>query len=344
MLLLDDSIDEKLVCKEYKPISEAYREELFENFKREIKILFQINHPNLVRYFNHYIYPDKKTGYYLMEYIHGDIIEDYIPKFPQRTNEIFRQLINGFHYLESQGILHRDIRPGNIMVCEDHQLKIIDLGFGKKIQNSSDFERSVSLNWCCDVPPGEFQEQKYDFRTEVYFVGKLFEGLFRKNHIENFRYHAVLSSMCNAMPDERIGTFSDVLKKIQNEGFSEDNLSNSELQNYRDFSEKISEHIVRIEENAKYISDVRDVQSMLEDVLRRVSFEVNVPDFNVIIRCFVDGSFQSNRDGFPVDCLRNMVRLMQSSSMERRRQILDNLQTKLDAIGRYNEEDFRFSY
>ena len=220
MLLLDASIEENLVCKEYKPNSEARREELFENFKREIKSLFQTNHPNLVRYFNHYLDPDQKTGFILMEYINGDMIDRYLSKFPQRVNELFRQLIDGFHYLESEGILHRDIRPENIMVCEDHQLKIIDLGFSKKIQASSDFRKSVTLNWWCDVPPDEFKEQKYDFRTEVYFVGKLFEGLVLNNCIENFRHHAVLSSMCNTMPNERIGTFSDVLKKIQKEGFS----------------------------------------------------------------------------------------------------------------------------
>lgn len=107
----------------------------------------------------------------------------------------------------------------------------------------------------------------------------------------------------------------------------------------------MSEHIAWIQEDAKYVSDVRDVQSRLENVLQRVSFEVNVPDCSIIIRCFIDGSYHChNKDGFPVESLRKMVYLMQSSSMEIRHQILENLQTKLDAIERSSEEDFGFSY
>ena len=73
-------------------------------------------------------------------------------------------------------MLHRDIRAGNLLVDNDGQLKIIDLGFGKQVNTSLDFDKSITLNWWC-ATPDEFRFKRYDFGTEVYFVGKLFEQL-----------------------------------------------------------------------------------------------------------------------------------------------------------------------
>jgi serine/threonine-protein kinase len=58
ILLRDDQIDEYFVCKKYLPYSESQRESLFTNFVREIKLLHQIHHPNVVRVFNYYLYPE----------------------------------------------------------------------------------------------------------------------------------------------------------------------------------------------------------------------------------------------------------------------------------------------
>src|SRR5687768_13144746 len=71
VLLHDEVIDERYVCKKYQPYSERFRAELFENFKREIKLLHRLHHKNVVRVFNHYLYPDVFTGYILMEFVDG---------------------------------------------------------------------------------------------------------------------------------------------------------------------------------------------------------------------------------------------------------------------------------
>lgn len=70
------------------------------------------------------------------------------------------------------------------MVRSDGILKIIDLGFGKSIDNSQGFDKSITLNWWCDTPE-EFRESKYDYQTEVYFVGKLFEGIIQEHEISD---------------------------------------------------------------------------------------------------------------------------------------------------------------
>ena len=69
VLLHDDSIDEDFVCKKYVPYYDYYKEECYKRFVDEIKILYKMNHPRIVRVFNYYLYPDQWTGYILMELI-----------------------------------------------------------------------------------------------------------------------------------------------------------------------------------------------------------------------------------------------------------------------------------
>ena len=196
VLLYDDQIDEHFVCKKHIPYSEGHRQELFAGFTREVKLLHRVLHQNVVRVFNYYLYPEQLTGYILMEHVNGLEIDDHLAQNPEQTNDLFLQAVAGFGYLERAGILHRDIRPGNLMVREDGVLKIIDLGFGKKIEHTADFDKSISLNWWCE-PPLEFQTARYDFTTEVYFVGKLFQRIIQDNQLARFKYLDVLAAMCN---------------------------------------------------------------------------------------------------------------------------------------------------
>lgn len=158
VVLYDEVIGESFVCKKYAPIHEPLKRELFDNFVREIKLLHVLNHPNVVRVFNYYLYPDKLAGYILMELVRGTDIEEYLNTNPEQANQVFLQTVDGFNHLEKHGILHRDIRPQNILVSDDGLIKIIDFGFGKRIVTKHDFGKSITLNWWCE-PPLEFGNQ-----------------------------------------------------------------------------------------------------------------------------------------------------------------------------------------
>jgi serine/threonine protein kinase len=149
VLLFDEQIDEYFVCKKYQPFSESQRETLFKNFVGEIKLLHQLHHANVVRVFNYYLYPESLAGYILMEFVDGSDIEEFVKVHPEQCNELFVQAISGFAYLERSGILHRDIRPMNLLVSREGRLKIIDLGFGKRVRVTADFAKSITLNWWC---------------------------------------------------------------------------------------------------------------------------------------------------------------------------------------------------
>ena len=337
VLLYDDQIDESFVCKKFAPCSEDTRQELFFNFVRETKILHRVYHENVVRVFNCYLYPEDFTGYILMEFVEGSDIEDYLAKSPERINELFLQAIAGFRYLESKSILHRDIRPQNLMVRADGIVKIIDFGFGKLVRESKDFDKSISLNWWCELPR-EFSDGIYDFKTEVYFVGKLFEGIIQDNSIDHFKYPRMLANMCQRDPDNRVRGFAEIEKAIQDDRFYEIGFAEEEMAIYRTFADSLAAHVTKIESEAKYQDDVDRVQMGLENVYRSVMLEDTVPDSGAVLRCLLNGGFYYTKAGLPVQAVKEFVRLLKSSSPEKKRIILLNVHTRLDAVSRYDDQ------
>lgn len=283
VLLRDDVLNEAFVCKKYSPFYEEHKKHLFDNFVREIKLLHQIYHKNIVRIFNYYLYPELFSGYILMEHVDGKDIEEYLRTSPEQVNEIFLQTIEGFCHLEANNILHRDIRPQNLLVHEDGTVKIIDLGFGKQVQESADFDKSISLNWWC-APPAEFSQSTYDFRTEVYFVGKLFEKLIREHNIGQFNYKNILVKMCTHDPQARAFSFFDIQKSIKNDLFLHIAFEDDELIFYREFADATENAISKIENGTKYIDDVERIKVQLEIAYRNCMLEETVPDSATILR------------------------------------------------------------
>lgn len=334
VILRDDIIDELFVCKKYSPYYEEHKNELFGNFLREIKLLHDVYHQNIVRIFNYHLYPEKSTGYILMEYIDGSDLDGYIKKNPSTLTDIFSQTIKGFCHLESRNILHRDIRPMNLMVTNDGTVKIIDLGFGKRVEAPDDFDKSISLNWWCE-PPKEFSEKSYTFSTEVYFVGKLFEKIIQELSIEDFKHRSTIRKMCQPDPQSRFGSFHDVERDMLSNKLSEIEFFGHERSSYRNFADSLAQAVVKIENGTKYTDDHEKIASRLESAYRNFMLEDSIPDCSPILRCFLDGGFTYRKSGFHTTSVKNFLSLIKSSSDEKKRIIVANIQSRLDALERY---------
>lgn len=338
VLLHDDQIDQYFVCKKYVPYASSMRRELFANFVREVKLLHHVYHDNVVRVFNYYLYPDELAGYLLMEYVEGKSIDDFLASSPETVNEAFLQAVTAFSHLERSGILHRDVRPTNILIRDDGVLKVIDLGFGKRVDTSDDFDKSITLNWWCETP-NEFAESKYDFRTEVYFVGKLFERIIQNNAISHFKYTDLLRRMCQKAPAARVATFSQIEALVRKDPFLEIDFGEEEVDTYREFASAIARQVTKIERSAKYVADPTRIQTQLNEVYRGFMLEEYVPDSATVLRCLIEGTYYYHRAGLEVATVRKMLMLLKSSTEEKQRIILANLHTRLDAIQRYETPD-----
>lgn len=344
VLLFDSDIDEQFVCKKYSPIHESMKEEFFKNFVREIKLLHLLNHQNVVRVFNYYLYPEQQTGYILMEYVRGFDIEGYLSKHPEDVNEVFVQVIEGFTHLEKNQILHRDIRPQNVMVTDEGIVKIIDFGFGKQTVNPEDFGKSITLNWWCEPPP-EFKESIYDYKTEVYFVGKLFEKIISDRNIEHFKHMSLLGRMCVATTHARIAYFADVRKELLSEKFFDIGFNDAELDAYREFSSSLYNAVSKIESSTKYYDEIGEIQVKIEECYKKIMLEEYVPNSSLVLNCFINGSYHYDTHySIRVDVLKAFIDLFRTASREKKNIIIGNIQTKLDAVKKYSKPATPFDF
>jgi serine/threonine protein kinase len=338
VLLRDKYLNELFVCKKYQPYDETERPVLFEHFVRETKILYKLHHPKVVRVFNSYLYPEKFAGYILMEYVDGSDIDVFIRHTPDAINDLFVQAVDGFAYLEKCGVLHRDIRPGNLMVTIDGDLKIIDLGFAKKIGEPADFKKSITLNWWATAPK-EFSDAQYDFTTEVYFLGKLFEGLINQNDIGKFKYGDVLVEMCRHDREFRISSFSEVAKRIRTEQMSKMSFGEDAKRIYRVFADELTRQLTKIDFMSSYRS-VDEIIDKLAAAHRNFMLEEHVPDSSVVIGCFIEGSyFYRGRPNIQVKVVFDFLSLLRSLNPELRQIVIANLENRLDAIERHVPDD-----
>jgi serine/threonine protein kinase len=338
VLLNDPIIGERFVCKKYAPMYEELTDELYGNFVEEIKLLHLLNHPNIVRVFNYYLYPEEKTGYILMEHVLGSDIEDYLKSNPENINTIFSQAIEAFFHLETNDILHRDIRPMNILVSNEGGVKVIDFGFGKKITETRNFDKSISLNWWCE-PPNEFKSNTYNHTTEVYFVGKLFENIILENQIEQFSYKNLVSRMVARDPENRISLFSEVRKEMFSGAFADIEFGPFELDAYRNFADQLTMVLSKVERSSKYIESPADIIRKLEECYKTIMLEEYAPTNSVVIKAFISGAYYySTRSFFQVATIRRFLELLRHSSSAKRNIIVANLKTRLDSLERYDDQ------
>jgi serine/threonine-protein kinase len=268
-----------------------------------------------------------------MEYVDGTDIQEYLKVNPDKINDVFIQTIQGFRHLEEFKILHRDIRPQNIMVNEGGTLKIIDFGFGKQIEfQNENFDKSISLNWRY-TPPSEFNDHIYDFKTEIYFVGKLFEEIIRENGIESFGFTKVLNRMILSNYDSRITSFFDVDREVLSSKSSTIEFDQWDKRTYLEFADSLMKVYAKLYSNAEYISEVNIVIKNLEDAYNASMLETVLQNNALIAKCFVKGNYTIFiKQYFYISTIGNFIKFFKFQPVEKQKIILNNLWQRLDTI------------
>jgi len=338
VLLEDETISEQFVCKKYSPDNPLHKEQYFPYFINEIKILHSLYHRNIVRVFNYFLYPSEYTGYILMEFVKGEKISDFLRKNPDKLNDVFIQVVEGFKYLEDNKVLHRDIRPDNILVSEDGIVKIIDFGFGKKFEIEGDNSKSISLNWRYSVPE-EFSQKKYDSITEVYFVGKLFEEIISDNNLSNFGYFHILQKMINKSYSSRTQSFFEIQRSIITDKLVKTRFSSKEKSTYMSMGEAISSVLAEITPGVEYLNDIEFIILNLDNLYKDSMLETYIQNPNYLIRCFMKGKYTYWKTvKIQVSVLKEFITFFKSVTKDKQKIVLNNIWKRLDAVDRKKEK------
>jgi serine/threonine-protein kinase len=279
-----------------------------------------------------------------MEFIEGLEIDSYLEKYPENINNIFEQVIDGFVYLEENSILHRDIRPSNIMVDNNHNVKIIDFGFGKQQDFIHDDKKSISLNWWGGEIPNDFKKNRYDVKTEIFFIAKLFQKIIETID-SSFKYESLLSKMSKVDDSERIDSFQTILKDIKETINSIDLFNDAEKSIYQNFANGFSKIIYEKEYSAKLIMNSDVIIKNLELLHQKTMLEDSIQG-REISKIFISGNYrylgyQDMQSWIMIDFLNFFKNL----SKEKQNIVLYNLETRFDRIKsfyNFNDDDIPF--
>lgn len=148
-------------------------------FKREAQILTNLNSPNIVKIYD---WGELDNLYYIiMEYVSGKTLKNIIETRgnidPETTIKYAIQVCNALQIAHSKGLIHRDIKPQNILITSDGILKITDFGIAKF--TSEDATKTISiLGTAHYISPEHLEGKVLDARSDIYSLGiVLFEML-----------------------------------------------------------------------------------------------------------------------------------------------------------------------
>lgn len=149
--------------------SMALDSDFFETFRKEAETIATLNHEHIVRVYDiEHVY---KTVFIIMEYLSGITLRQIISqgfRLPlSRVLKILTQIAAALDYAHGQGVVHQDVKPGNIFVQEDDRVKIVDFGLATPIGGCSDDLPGTPYY----MAPEQIEGDPVDARTDIYSLG-----------------------------------------------------------------------------------------------------------------------------------------------------------------------------
>ncbi len=158
-----------------KILREEYldNEEFCRRFRNESRAIALLNHPNIVKIFD--VCNSPSLQYIVMEYIDGISLKDYIEQ--QRVVRVKEavhfttQILRALMHAHSKGIVHRDIKPQNIMLLPNGRIKVTDFGIARLITSQTSTMTDKAIGSVHYIAPEQARGAVTDARADLYSVG-----------------------------------------------------------------------------------------------------------------------------------------------------------------------------
>jgi serine/threonine protein kinase len=165
----------KILSKEAHQLQKKNKNEVIDQFIREAQATSALSHPNIVQIYDvgYTLFEDQEVYYFSMEYCSKGSLQDLlgsIGKFSWKDSlPLILQTAEGLAYAETKRIIHRDIKPDNLMVTADHILKIGDLGLACTLGENS--REEAIFGTAHFISPEQAQGKPLDHRADLYSLG-----------------------------------------------------------------------------------------------------------------------------------------------------------------------------
>ena len=181
---------DRLVAVKVLPEHLAGNPDALARFEREAKALAALNHANILAIHDFAIHRD--TTYVVMELLEGESLLTRLakgPLSPRRATELAIQMARGLAAAHENGVVHRDLKPGNVWITKEEGLKILDFGLSKRLPSVSTALDSVSptgtapgsltkqgtiLGTVAYMSPEQVRGESVDVRSDLFSFGVVF--------------------------------------------------------------------------------------------------------------------------------------------------------------------------
>lgn len=176
-----DTVNQRPVA--IKMLRDEYvdNEDFLRRFRNESKAIYSLNHPHIVKIYD--VILTSKNPVIVMEYVDGITLKDYIDKKGivevQPAVALAIQLLAALQHAHDNGIVHRDVKPQNVMVLTDGTIKVMDFGIARFAMSQSRTLTNRAIGSVHYISPEQARgDEAIDIRADIYSVGViLFEML-----------------------------------------------------------------------------------------------------------------------------------------------------------------------
>ncbi|UCE39868.1 MAG: protein kinase [Candidatus Aminicenantes bacterium] len=177
--VFDRKIEDKVALKVLAP-EIAGDEKTIERFRNELKLARKVSHRNVCRMYD--LSEEEKTPFITMEFVPGENLKSLIKRVGQlsktKTLSIAKQVCEGLTEAHRLGVVHRDLKPQNVMVDSEGNARIMDFGIARSIRTKSITETGMIIGTPEYMSPEQVEGVGVDHQSDIYSLGViLFEML-----------------------------------------------------------------------------------------------------------------------------------------------------------------------
>ena len=168
-----DNIDDRMVSIKVLKDEFLANEEFRRRFKNESKAIAVLSHPNIVKVYD--VSLGDKLQYIVMEYVEGITLKEYIEQqgvIPWKEAVHFTtQILRALQHAHDKGIVHRDIKPQNIMLLENGSIKVTDFGIARFSRGETRTMTEAAIGSVHYISPEQARGETTDDKADIYSVG-----------------------------------------------------------------------------------------------------------------------------------------------------------------------------